>query len=264
MRLKQYSRSKPCYYCGAPGPSTQEHAPPKLMFASFDCDSITVPSCKTHNNEKSDKDRAIITWLIKSIHRAIESGFPIDSVSLKVIKAIDDLKPYFAQANREVSDHSFLNNPELDFKIPAVNVSAYDWIHQLTAALIWSVAGEFDPSIKWSESLVWSPLYIENTGSMELIDRLSQLVRNQISERHIESFDWKTGWSAFPRAYPQEIYNFRVCFSPTLIQKIDLEVAFRHQFYGSLNWYVWFTPSQQTRQLLEKAVATLNMNNVVS
>jgi len=255
VKLKQYSRKKACYYCGATAPSTQEHAPPKLMFASFDCDSITVPSCKIHNNEKSNKDRAIITCLIKSLHRAIESGFPVDSVPSKVFKTIADLKPYFAQANREVSDHSYLSNPELDFKLPAINVSVYEWIKQLSAALVWSVVGEFDPAVKWDGSLVWSPLYVESTESMELIDRLSQVVRNQMAERHIESFDWKIGWSAFPRNYPPEIYNFKICFSPTLIQKIDGEVAFRHQFYGSLNWYIWFAPSQQTRQTLEEAIA---------
>lgn len=71
------------------------------MFAAFECDSITVPSCIQHNNEKSDKDRAITTVLVKSLHRALESGLPVESLPQNVIKAVEFLKPNFAQANRE-------------------------------------------------------------------------------------------------------------------------------------------------------------------
>jgi hypothetical protein len=31
-------------------------------------------------------------------------------------------------------------------------------------------------------------------------------------------------------------------------------VAIRHQFYGCLNWYVWFTPSQNTRKTLQHVI----------
>lgn len=258
MKLKQYSKRKPCYYCGSSPPSSQEHAPPKLLFAAFDCDSITVPSCERHNNGKSDKDRAIVTWLIKSLNRAFDSGLSTDSFSPTVIEAISHLKPNFAKANRELSDHSFLSDPELDFKIPAINFTPYAWICQLSAALVWSVTGEFDASIKWSEALVWNALYLQGPKTRELLDVLGLMMMNQIAESNIESFDWRLGWSAFPRKYPPEIYNFSICFSPTLVQKIELEVAFRHQFYSCINWYIWFTPSKQTREALEDAIATLS------
>lgn len=47
--LKQFSKNSPCYYCGAPPPSSREHAPVRAMFEAFDCDSITVPACDEHN-----------------------------------------------------------------------------------------------------------------------------------------------------------------------------------------------------------------------
>ncbi|HEY4717548.1 MAG TPA: hypothetical protein VIH14_00910, partial [Anaerolineales bacterium] len=64
MKLKNYSRNQPCYYCGAPGPNGREHAPPQMMFTGFDCDSITVPSCDKHNTRKNIGDRAIITAIL--------------------------------------------------------------------------------------------------------------------------------------------------------------------------------------------------------
>jgi hypothetical protein len=258
MRLKQYSKTQPCYYCGAHPPSTQEHAPPKLMFSAFECDSITVPSCIEHNNGKSDKDRAIVTALLKSLYRTLECDIPSNSFSPDVIKAIEHLKPNFAQANREVKDNSLLIDPELDFKIPAIGVSVDGWIRQLSAALVWSVSGEFDSTIKWDEALVWNSFYLRTSRPMELLDIGWQVVMNQAAERSIERFDWKGGWSAYPRMYPSNIYNLSICFSPTLVQVIENEVAFRHQFYNCLNWYIWFAPSKKTRMVLEEAVARLN------
>ena len=254
MRLKQYSKRKPCYYCGAAPPSTQEHAPPKLMFTALECDSITVPSCIRHNNEKSDKDRAIITVLIKSLSRALESGLVATSLPEKVIEAIEFLKPSFAQANREVNDRSLLADPELDFKIPAVNVSIFDWMRQLSAALVWSVVGEFDSSIDWNEAFVWSSLNLQSSAPMSVYDVGLQVLINQGSEEHIESYNWEVGWSSKPKSYPPGIYNFRVCFSPPFEQDKGREVAFRHQFYSCLNWYVWFAPSLETREILKQAV----------
>src|SRR5437868_3189578 len=146
MKLKQYSKNNPCYFCGAPPPSTQEHAPPKLMFTAFECDRITVPSCDKHNTEKGGNDRAIITALVRSLHQTLEYRDSTNSLPENVLKAIKFLEPDFRQANRELSSHSLLANPELDFKIPKLNISVFDWIRQLSAAMVWRVTGEFDSS----------------------------------------------------------------------------------------------------------------------
>src|SRR6185503_18234133 len=102
LRLKQYSKWKPCYYCGAPPPSTQEHAPPRLMFAAFDCDIITVPSCEKHNTEKAGNDRAVITALVRSLHQTLEYRDTTNCLPENVLKAISFLEPDFRKANREL------------------------------------------------------------------------------------------------------------------------------------------------------------------
>jgi hypothetical protein len=232
-----------------------------MMFSAFACDSITVPSCVAHNTGKGDKDRAMLTVLIKSLYRALEDNDNPNGNALPadVIKAIDALKPNFAQANREVRDGSFLVDPELAFEIPTVGISAFEWIRQLSASLVWSVRGEFDPSIRWADALVWNSMYIQGPAQLEVKNAAALMVMNQLAEWNLESFDWKGGWSAFPRSYPRDIYNFSVCFSPTLVRQIENEVAFRHQFYSRLNWYIWFAPSTETRGLLEAAAASLNV-----
>jgi hypothetical protein len=254
IRLKQFSKRKPCYYCGSAAPSTQEHAPPKLIFSGFECDSITVPSCNDHNNQKAPRDRAVATALIKSLHRALNAGLPATSITSDARKAIEHLVPNFAQANREVSDQPLLSDAELRFDIPAVNISVAEWICQLSAALVWSATGQFDPAIKWTDALVWSPTFIEGPEGKNLSALLFQLALNELSEQNIEKFEWHAGWCAHPRSYPHDVYNFSLCFSPTLVSQIELEVAIRHQFYGCLNWYVWFTPSQDTRKTLQEAI----------
>ena len=255
LKLKQYSKWKPCYYCGAPPPSTQEHAPAKLMFAAFDCDSITVPSCIRHNSEKSHSDRAVVTVLTKSLVRAFENGMSTTDLPADAIKAIRSLEPNFRQANREVFDRSLLEDPELDFAIPAVNVSVFDWMRQLSAALVWSVIGDFDPSIKWNEIFVWNSLYMQPTVPMTVVDASMKVLLNQFTEQQILSSVWEPGWSATPRKYPSEVFRFRVCFAPPFEQLKGQEVALHFQFYHCLNWFVWFTPTMSSRELLKRAVS---------
>lgn len=147
-----------------------------------------------------------------------------------------------------------LADPELDFKIPAVTVSVFDWMRQLSAALVWSVVGDFDSSIDWKEAYVWNSLYLQSPSPMTVLNAGLQVLINQGAEEHIESCKWESGWSSSPRSYPCEVYNFRVCFSPPFEQNKGREVAFHHQFYSCLNWYVWFTPSLETREILKRAV----------
>lgn len=254
LKLKQYSKRKPCYYCGAPPPSTQEHAPAKLMFAPFNCDSITVPSCAAHNSEKSHKDRAVVTALIKSLTRALENGMSNTDLPAETIEAIRYLEPNFRQANREVFDRSLLKDPELDFDIPAIGVSVPEWMRQLSAALVWSVVGDFDSSINWTDAFVWNSLYLQPTAPMSVVDISREVLANHFAEQQILSSVWEPGWSATPRSYPPEVFKFRVCFSPPFERNNGREVALHFQFYHCLNWFVWFTPSNDSRELIRRAV----------
>ncbi|MBJ9270241.1 hypothetical protein HV032_11145 [Citrobacter freundii] len=55
-----------CYFCSAPAVS-REHIPPQGLFPSgaiFREELITVPSCKKHNENKSDLDHRMLTFLV--------------------------------------------------------------------------------------------------------------------------------------------------------------------------------------------------------
>lgn len=62
-----------CYYCGGKTTS-DEHAPPRQMFRAFDCDSITVPSCETHNSAKAGRDQAIVSAFLIPTQNRIDAG----------------------------------------------------------------------------------------------------------------------------------------------------------------------------------------------
>lgn len=51
-----------CYFCGEQK-ETREHVPPKCFFSPGH-NLITVPSCKKHNNQKSDLDESMRIYLI--------------------------------------------------------------------------------------------------------------------------------------------------------------------------------------------------------
>src|SRR5258706_15617847 len=70
VAMKQ-KHKKPCYYCGSQA-NSDEHAPPRQMFKGFSCDSITVPSCSTHNSEKGGADQAIVSAFLIPLFNTID------------------------------------------------------------------------------------------------------------------------------------------------------------------------------------------------
>jgi hypothetical protein len=73
-RLHQFNERRPCYFCGASGPSTKEHASPKSFFDGTPCSSITVPACAQHNSDKSRSDLAIKAALVRGVEEVIWKG----------------------------------------------------------------------------------------------------------------------------------------------------------------------------------------------
>ena len=161
MRLHQFSKKEPCYYCGAPPPSTKEHAPPEMMFDGFDCDSITVPACEAHNTSKSGRDRAIVTAISILAYQVWKQDANDRNLTPNVIKAVKNLEPNFSRAETEVGLRDFLVNPpsgllnSLPYTKSSVNPE--NWIRQLTAALVWSAIGKYNSRIEWDKANAWSP-----------------------------------------------------------------------------------------------------------
>ena len=263
MKLHQYSGKKPCYYCGAPGPSKREHAPPQMMFTGFDCDCITVPSCDEHNTNKSIGDRAIITAILMGASQTLNNRnkfpHPIIQLTPNVITAIRLIEPSFGQAKNEVHLRSFLLDPSDDINIPVPFTQLGEiipqWVKQLTAALLWSVKGQYEPNIKWDESRVWSPEVVSVSKPITTEYAASLLSKHQSLEQYFTGLSWHLGWSAYPRNYPSDIYSFEVCFIEDPENWKGLNLGFRHRFYNGISvWYIWLSAPQETIDPLAFAV----------
>src|SRR5688572_30478530 len=251
MRLKQYSRKSPCYYCGAPPPSIKEHVPPSMMFNGFDCDSITVPSCDNHNTSKSMGDRGIVTALIMSVSQMYKNRDKLSVVlTPNIIRAIQLLEPDFQQARNEVGLRDIFADPPEGFGIPLpyMQPSAFipGWIKPLTAALVWSITGSNDPDTDWENSVPWSQGYLPSSGEPSSFEEISnKLLKNQDLAQVFEQMKWHDGWSASPRKYPKDIYSFELSFIQNPDRWQGMNLVFRHRFYNSTTvWHIWFNASQ--------------------
>jgi hypothetical protein len=260
--VKQFSAGKPCYYCGAPAPSIKEHAPVKMMFEAFDCDSITVPSCERHNTAKSLDDRAIVTFFLRGMYYSLKTG----SLTTNQLKALDvpEYKP--AKAN-EVTLQPLVRDPLGVVDAPLSHIDetkkVKDWMRLLTAALTWSVQGNYDPSVNWDQAIVWSPEYAADTGQLDIEQagfRLGKL-RSIKTEVDRISVYWWPGWTSYPKGYPPDIYRFHVSLLPSqylLKNGSKSEVIFRHRFYGQFQWYVWFTASETVKTTIASALQEIS------
>ena len=172
--LKHFSKKKPCYYCGAPPPSTREHAPVRFMLEAFNCDSITVPSCEKHNSEKNLDDRALVAFMLKGLYYSLRKG----SLSENVIKALVYSHSKLSDA-KEVDLRPFLSNRDDVLSFPLSHIadteSVVSWMQQLTAALNWSVVGEYDPSIDWNSSKVFNPNLIKGNSGFPAEEGIEKL-----------------------------------------------------------------------------------------
>jgi hypothetical protein len=261
MKLKQYSNKYPCYYCGALGPSIREHVPPKMMFCGFDTDSITVPSCDKHNTEKSIGDRAVITAIIMSASQMLNNLDKLNvQLTSNVITAIKLVEPNIPKAKNEVELRDILIDPPegLDIQIPYTQPGAniYGWMRQLSAALVWSVIGLYEPDIQWDNALAWSPGFLpiaEPITSEKAASLLGDY--HDLEKREFDKLSWRPGWSAAPKNYPADIYSFEIGFPKDRQDLLDMNVVFRHRFYNSTSvWYVMFKAPQEIVDVLVTSI----------
>jgi hypothetical protein len=256
--VKQFSPSKPCYYCGAPAPSSREHAPVKIMFEAFDCDSITVPSCEKHNTARSLDDRAIVTFFLRGLSHSLKSG----SLTPNQLKALEMAEHKLGEA-REITLQPLVRDHFGMVDTPLSHIDetakAWNWMRQLTGALTWSVLGDYEPSINWDTAIVWSPEYVVDTGLLDIqqaglrLDRLGS-IKAEVDRIAVH---WWPGWSSYPRRYPPDIYRFDVSLVPSqylLRNSSKFELIFRHCFYGQFRWYVWFTASKVIKTVISSAL----------
>lgn len=259
IKLKTFSRKKSCYYCGTAHLISAEHVPPQMMFVDFECDSITVPACPIHNSSKSGNDRAIVTALVRSLDQMRISGHKANAFSSNVDKAIRLLEPNYRQANNLLSMEPYLLDAidELAIDLPYLEADAQtpNWIKQMTAALLWSAVGEYDPATDWNSAWAWSPHFVKVVGPISTSEARKKAVRYMAAETKIDNtFTWVQGWSAHPRSYPSDIFRFEISFVKKSEDWDGKQIIFKHFFYNSIKWYVWFATSVETVRLLQEAL----------
>ncbi len=229
------------------------------MFDGFECDRITVPACDEHNNSKSGRDRAIVTGLVRSMDQMPQGSQQHRPLSANVKRAIEMLLPNYRQANNLLMLQTYLVDPPegLDVALPYLEPDAQlpIWIKQMTAALVWSAVGDFDPETNWSDAWAWSPHFVRVNAPISVDQARERAIKSISAENAIDSnLVWLPGWSAKPKAYPSDIFRFQLSFVPQPTEWDGKQVIFRHVLYDSVKWYVWFATSTRTVEILREAV----------
>lgn len=225
-KLKGY-----CYYCGAHATSL-EHAPPRQMFKGFKCDSITVPSCDEHNTKKGGNDQAIVSAFLIPLLNSKEL-YPLEpEIELAVKQAI----PSFERAKKKAFSAQLISNPEINIPNTSYlshDAKLWDWMRQLTVALIYDATKASVGNVNWDHMPTWSPHWIQSTQNVpiELNKALDILQKKSDIKNDIEKLEWLDGWSSYPKSYPLIIYRFKIYLSGS-------DIIFCHTFYNRYDCYV--------------------------
>ena len=233
-----------CYFCGQEA-HTKEHVPPKLMFKGLKVrgDYITVPSCEKHNCTKGGQDQAIICAFLMAFRNKqnkSELGPNLRIAIFQAEKSFERTK-YRTLSKKLIVDYpkDIKEPPEVGFILREMEIKK--WINSLTAGLVFDCTKSYDKSINWENVENWCPEYIPKK-ELCLEQAFHIFISNNQKKLELENGnEWRKGWST----YPDDIYSFFIGFSGN-------EVKFKHVFYNSYYWYVWFTPSIDVKNKLIK------------
>ncbi len=253
-------RKSVCYFCGKPSTST-EHAPPQMFFRDFDCNFIKVPSCDSHNSQKSGDDQSIVSSLIQSLDNI--KKWNSKEFSPDIEKAIQKAKSSIKFTKRRVKNVDVVDQEGIAYTdLPQVTYLHGDmspWIKQLTAALIWNATKTFDNSIDWNSPLVkWLNRIPSNSpDNLEIGTLLESSNEFQRASELEQKIEWIDGWSASPRPYPADIYQFSF-----FLDTRDNSVIIRHTFYNYFHCYVLFSTSTKTMNAIQERALSYKANGL--
>ena len=226
---------KTCYYCGTKA-NNKEHLPPQQLFKGFRVDSLTVYSCKKHNNKKSFDEEAII----KSMLFALEKHGIVKNEDIKL--SLDIIKPYHTQVKRKVSENTLYkqNNIEYNFIILNPDVNLNDWIKKLSAGLICYKTKFFDPDNRFDDSIVFERNSYPNYETPKDLMFFEKEYKKKIELTNIiENGNWINGWNDTKNIYPETIYAFNYKF-------IGKKFINKHVFYQQFTFYHLIDLSEKT------------------
>jgi hypothetical protein len=236
-------RKSVCYFCGKPSTS-MEHAPPKMFFRGFSCDSITAPSCDDHNSDKSGDDQSIVSALIQSLNNIQTKNDSTLGFSPEVQKAIEIAKSSFNSTKERVKSVDLFETSGYKDEFPKVahlQGKIDGWIKQLTAVLVWDTNKSFEGAIDWEKAVVQSPNWLPSNLPEPIL--IENIIENANIAQEVEKMeskiDWTDGWSASPRKYPPEIYQFYFTDAK------ENDVIFKHRFYERYNIFILFSANEK-------------------
>ena len=225
------------------------------VFSCLPCDSITAPSGDDDNSHKSGDDQSIVSALIQSLNNTQTKNGSISNLPFEVQKAIEIAKSSFSYTKKRVKSVDLFEPLIFENEFPKV---AYlqgkidGWIKQLTAVLVWDAIKSFDKSIDWEKAFVQSPNRLphdspEPPGIEKIIKytEMSQAVDDMESKIH-----WTNGWSAYPRSYPPEIYQFYFTDAK------GNELIFKHRFYKNFNIFVLLSANEKIINAIYERVSS--------
>ena len=230
-----------CYYCGKT-PTSREHLPPQQFFKGFTVDSLTVPSCKDHNNEKSHIDEAIT----KSMLLPLEKKAIVKNDDIKL--ALENVKPHYNQVKKELSEQILYkhNNTNFDCIVLNPDIDLSDWIKKLSAGLIYYKTRFYDCMNNFDKSYVFERnSYVVHKTPHSLLDFENEYIKKVEFEKILEKGDWFDDWNDQKNKYPETIYKFNYKFIGKLF-------VIRHWFFQQFKYYNIIKISDNTKEKIFK------------
>jgi hypothetical protein len=227
------------------------------MFEAFDSDSITVPSCNAHNTDKNLDDQAVIAFFMQGLYYVLARG----SVSPNSLRAM--VASFEKVAETRGIDLRPLIEGHDDLSFPMSHIESAQvikaWIRQLTAAICWSAVGNHVPDVDWAAAPLFSPNFHLGDDPRTLDEAADEIqrVRWLIASESRAAVHWWRGWSAYPKAYPPDIYRFELSFLPgryLVDPNSRNQFLLRHWFYGEFSWSVLVDGSADLKTSLQRFV----------
>jgi hypothetical protein len=198
--------------------------------------------------------------MIQSLHHAQNTNGSSPSYSPEVKKAIEIAKSSFNFTMRRVKSVDLFETSPFKNKFPKVahlQGRIDNWIKHLTAVLVWDAIKRYDDSIDWSKAFVRSPNWLpfdlpEPPDVEKVIEKASAAQEIDNMESKI---DWLVGWSAFPRSYPPEIYQFY------FVDAKQNDLFFKHRFYESYNIFVLFSANEKIIKAVYERAASYKIKS---
>jgi hypothetical protein len=234
-----------CYYCGQKA-NTKEHAPPKMLFKGFPFRPIKVPSCESHNTEKSGLDRVIIRSLLRSVDwHQDRNSFHNDILTL-----IENSRDLFDEDKRKIVKGYVLDkNGDAVKSVSHVKISQSDldiWLRQMTAALVCKAIKRYESSINWDEAVIHTPLTPSSASDIpeDIFSTSKSKYENLVTLS--EKFVWRRGWcsNGLYATYPPYLYYLDVNINN------DGDVIFCHTFLSVYKFFLIISLPRDVRDIL--------------